>query len=503
MDSGETYNFGTNAEKINSGCTRIAAPIIKPDKLPPHGYWQYVVGGAPDENMVKELNEPCTFKDLHRIYAKYYTGVDARKAATISAHSNGINVVYKIMHKISLSDRKGDQPVLNTDGWKWLENREGIVKGVKKYMDGSMDLKTRGVHSANKIWLALVHLCRSLGTPALQPDIRVYSRMAKTNIQKVQAVQDKQETTTKQKENLPLPHEILQNGIILHNRAKDMDDIITKLNKIKGTPEYVSARSKVMAVLLGNLAYQIINMQEGSVVFRNQGIYDVAISYPGEKKMHPNSIKINPRSRNQDLVITYTEYKTDKAVAKERSRLSGQQETAEFSVTIVNGSKAHEAFWLTYNAWPQRRWLLPKLTKDEKRDSLSELVDKNMWILDDGKKPLGGNYRTTKQTVQMMDPKLVKADLRLLQEQAFQTKNSDIRHVYNKKDVMADFKASVDLMKFVDPQTGAFFPKNKKRVQTLLGKINMVETNKVLIPEVKPVADIHIDLPPPKKQRRS
>lgn len=503
MDAGETYNFGVHADKINTACTRVSHPIIKPDKLPEHGYWQYVVGSAPDTDMVMELNEPIDMHDLNRIYTKYYTGPDAKRTKTVNAYTSGVNIAYKIMHGIQVSDRKQDQPILNADGWKWLQSREAIIKAVKKYMDGSLDKKTRGISAASKIYLSLLHLIRSLGTPALQPDGRVYSRLAAGNTKKVQAVQDKQQTTTKQKDNMPLPHEIFQNGIILHNRAKDMEDIITKLNKIKGTAEYVSTRSKVMAVLLGNLAYQLINMEEGAVVFRNEGVYDVAISYPGEKKLHPNFIKINPKARDQDMLITYTEYKTSKSVAKERSKASGEQENAEVKVTVVKGSKAHEAFWLAYDAWPMRRWLLPKLTKDEKRGGLTELVNNNMWILDDDKKPLGGNYRTAKQTVQMLDPKLVKADLRILQEQAFQTKDGDIRHIYDKKDVMADFKASLDLVKFVDPKTGAFLNKNKKRVQTLLGKINVVHTNKVLVPEVKPAIEIHIDLQPAKKQRKS
>lgn len=399
--------------------------------------------------------------------------MEPKKPATLSSYMGGMNVVYKLMHGIPVGQKNFIKS--STDN-KYLEDRDGIIKKVDAYVDGTLDGKKRSIHAATKIYLSLIHHIRSTGLEALEPDAKIYSRLAKVNTQKVNAEQDKQETTTKQKENLPLPHEIVQNGIILHNRARAVWAALPK------TTVPVINDSSVMDVLLGNLAYQLINM-EGSVVFRNQGVYDVAIAYPGSPTTHPNFIT---PCFDGDMVITYNDYKTAKSVARERTRMAGIEQGAEMRVIVPKGSKAHEAFWMAYDAWPHRQWLLPKLTKDEKRTCLSALVGQSMWVLDDGKKPLGGNYRTVKQTVQMMDPKLVKTELRQLQEMAFQTKGSDIRHVYNKKDLLADFKASLDLIKYVDPATGSFYTKNKKRVSTLLDKIKVVHTNKVLVPLVKP-----------------
>ena len=534
------FQFGDKKEEVVKELDAVVVRIMGLVRMP-EGQWQYWVGGKPPKAFTDWMKDPNSVITRESLRAKYASIYPSKAATTINGYVEGLPHMWRMVNKVPCDDpHLNASPYsnanlqLNINGWGWAMDTELMEKIMEGFAKGKLMAKSKIIRSSTKpysykieespLWPLVPLVKGTHETSAVKKREGALQRLAlvlgeseisqywskkstKTNQAGVKKSQ-KQESKTTQLQNLPLPHEVKAIGPELMKRAVHISDeeVLGVLNRYAPLPQlpggkltedqfkgpFVDFSKKVRGLLFGNLCFHMVNMDWGTIALRNQNMYNLQIIRPRDPEPGPtdkmNWIRVDPQDRESGLVANYQAYKTAKAISRTRARDKGEIPEGDepydalLTLPFPAGSDVLKAFWLAYDYWPGRRYLVPPYGKDEEDENSVGLLAKNsMWILAEGDKgtkaPGIGNYRSSIITFQESNPKRTRGVKNVQVQGAFQAVGEQIRDNYNKLDIQAEILTSVKLEKLMT-EDGKFKRQKLKEAGKLLREITKLNTQK-------------------------
>lgn len=471
----------------------------------PVGYWQYVIKPRlrlPEDKLHDFLwaDKDYTWKDLSvgiqhlaKEFAKDTKNPEPVSEKTIHQYCNDLNQAF--MYAMGIEEQyKGSRspPVINpkqegeSNRWHWVTQ----VKKVKEGLDKAAKASSNALSYLTQKNKVLTVFARDWLGGDMRGFALYYEQEMAVGSYQVAKVGKEQLPSDQQLDNLPLPHEMLLNKLKLHEYAsafyphnnkliKDIGDKYRAARKMQEKKPnlqnmYHSSYNDLWNLLFGNFVYQMVDYDD-SWVFRNQNLYTVQILYPGEDTPTSgdvNFMRVDPAKRNQNIEIIHNKFKTAEKVKQQQKRqrqFEGPENEMEgttnddgllehgLKVIVIPGSKAHQAFWATYDLTGRRQYLIPKfLDPTQPRHQFDAGFMKHTWVLDE-KVPTFGDYRTSKQMIQLLHSiTMTKAQKEKLHAMSFQGQDAPARTAYEKPALAEDYQNSYRLAN-QDPSKGYVF----------------------------------------------